>query len=85
MLFGKEVIESIVVDKEFIGEQWLEYLNRNKIRYYILIKNNFKVFIPHKNKEMKSSHLFNQHKTTEFILLPQDRLHQRTTLLSLGM
>jgi transposase len=70
-LFGKEVIESIVADREFIGKQWLEYLNRNKIRYYIRIRNNFKVFIPHKNKEIKVSHLFNQYKTNEFIYYPK--------------
>ncbi len=66
-LFGKEIIESIVADREFVGEQWLEYLNHNKIRYYIRIRNNFKVFIPHKNKAIKASHLFNQYKPNEFI------------------
>ena len=70
-LFGKEVIESIVADREFVGKQWLEYLNRNKIKYYIRIRNNFKVFIPHKNKEIKASHLFNQYKRNEFIYYPK--------------
>jgi len=66
-LFGKEVIESIVADREFVGEQWLEFLNRNSIRYYIRIRNNFKVFIPHKDKEIKASHLFNRFKPNEFV------------------
>lgn len=66
-LFGKQVIESIVADREFVGKQWLEFLNRNSIRYYIRIRNNFKVFIPHKNKEIKASHLFNRFKPNEFI------------------
>lgn len=66
-LFGKEVIESIVADREFVGEQWLEFLNRNKIRYYIRIRNNFKVFLPHKNKEIKASHLFNRFKANKFV------------------
>jgi hypothetical protein len=66
-LFGKEVIESVVADREFVGEKWLEFLNRNKIRYYIRIRNNFKVFLPHKNKEIKASHLFNQFRTNEFV------------------
>lgn len=70
-LFGKEVIESIVADREFVGGQWLEYLNRNRVRYYIRIRNNFKVFIPHKNKEIRVSHLFNQYKTNEFIYYPK--------------
>jgi hypothetical protein len=66
-LFGKDIIESIVADREFVGEQWLEFLNRNRIRYYIRIRNNFKVFIPHKNKEIKASHLFNRFRANEFV------------------
>jgi len=66
-LFGKEVIDSIVADREFVGEQWLEFLNRNRIRYYIRIRSNFKVFIPHKNKEIKASHLFNRFRVNEFV------------------
>lgn len=66
-LFGKDVIESIVADREFVGEQWLEFLNRNSIRYYIRIRNNFKVFLPHKNKEIKASHLFNRFRVNEFV------------------
>jgi len=66
-LFGKQVIESIVADREFVGEQWLEFLNRNSIRYYIRIRNNFKVFLPHKNKEVKASHLFNRFRINEFV------------------
>lgn len=66
-LFGKDVIESIVADREFVGKQWLEFLNRNRIRYYIRIRNNFKVFLPHKNKEIKASHLFNRFRANEFV------------------
>ena len=57
-LFGKDVIESLVADREFVGQQWLGYLNHNNIRYHIRIRNNFKVFLPHKNKEIKAAHLF---------------------------
>ena len=66
-LFGRQVIESVVADREFVGEKWLEFLNQNKIRYYIHIRNNFKVFLPHKNKEIKASHLFNRFKVNEFV------------------
>ena len=66
-LFGRQVIESVVADREFVGEKWLEFLNQNKIRYYIRIRNNFKVFLPHKNKEIKASHLFNRFKVNEFV------------------
>jgi len=30
-------------------------------------RNNFKVFIPHKNKEIKAFHLFNRFRTNEFV------------------
>lgn len=66
-LFGKDAIESIVADREFVGELWLGSLNRNRIKYYIRIRNNFKVFLPHKNKEIKASHLFNRFRTNEFV------------------
>ena len=66
-LFGKDVIASIVADREFVGEQWLGFLNRNRIRYYIRIRNNFKVFLPDKNKEVKASHLFTRFRTNEFV------------------
>jgi hypothetical protein len=66
LLFGKQVIESVVADREFVGEKWLEFLNRNSIRYYIRIRSNFKVFLLHKNKEIKVSHLFNRFKINEF-------------------
>lgn len=66
-LFGKDVIESVVADREFVGSDWFAFLNRNEIRYYIRIRNNFKVFLPHKNKEIKACHLFNRFKINEFV------------------
>lgn len=70
-LFGKDVIESVVADREFVGAKWLTYLNYNEIRYYIRIRNNFRVFMPRKNKEIKASHLFNRFKVNEFIHYPR--------------
>ena len=66
-LFGKDTIECLVADREFIGEQWLEYLNYEKIRYYIRIRNNFKVYLPDKNKTVKAFWLFHSSKVNEFI------------------
>jgi hypothetical protein len=59
-LSGSDCLEAIMTDKEFVGEDWFEYPNRKQIRYYIRIRNNFKVFLPHKNKQDKAWHLFNQ-------------------------
>lgn len=66
-LFGVECIDSLMADREFIGRDWLDYLNRNRIRYYIRIRNNFKVYIPHKNKMIKAWHLFNQLDNNQFM------------------
>jgi len=69
-LFGAETIDCIVADREFVGEKWLKYLNDNKLRYYIRIRNNFKVFVPGKNKTVKAFWLFNAFKINEFVYYP---------------
>jgi len=63
--FGKECIDCILADREFIGEDWLNYLNRNGIRYYIRIRNNFKIYCPKKQKQMYAWHMFNSMKIGE--------------------
>ena len=40
-LFGKSSIKCLVADREFAGEDWLEYLNRECIPYHLLIRENF--------------------------------------------
>jgi transposase len=66
-LFGNCCIDCLMADREFVGDDWIKYLNDNKIRYYIRIRNNFKIFLPHKNKEIKASWLFNSLKKGEFL------------------
>lgn len=70
-LFGKSSIDCIVADREFIGKKWIAFLNENNLRYYIRIRNNFKVFIPHKNREVKAFWLFNAYKINQFIHYPK--------------
>jgi hypothetical protein len=65
-LFGLDSIDSIVADREFVGHRWLEFLNQHNLRYYIRIRNNFKVFSPDKNKEIKAWHLFNSYPANHF-------------------
>jgi len=65
-LFGKQCINSLVADREFVGEKWIEFLNHENIRYHIRIRNNFKVYIPSKNKELKASWLFNNLKRGQY-------------------
>jgi hypothetical protein len=70
-LFGEECIDCILADREFVGDKWIEFLNENKIKYYIRIRSNFKIFIPNKNKEVKAFWLFNSYKVGEFINYPK--------------
>lgn len=82
-LFGKDIIKCIVADREFVGDSWLEFLNRNEIKYYIRIRNNFKVELPHKNKTIKAWHLFNAYKVNEFVYYPKIvRINEQLCYLS---
>jgi hypothetical protein len=57
-LFGKNCIDCIMGDREFVGEQWTDYLNVNGLRYYLRIRNNFKVFLPKTNESIPVKWLF---------------------------
>lgn len=70
-LFGKDCIDSLVADREFVGEQWIAYLNYENIRYHIRIRNNFKVFLPSKNKQVKAFWLFNNLKVGHYKYYPK--------------
>jgi hypothetical protein len=63
--FGKDCIDCLLADREFIGQDWHNFLNTNDIRYHIRIRNNFKVYSPRKQKEIKVRHLFNNLKVGE--------------------
>lgn len=64
--FGKDCIDCLLADREFVGEDWLGFLNENNIRYHIRIRNNFKIYCPKKQKEIKAWHLFNALKIGQF-------------------
>jgi len=40
-LFGVESIDCLLADREFVGKEWLAYLNWRHIRYHIRIRENF--------------------------------------------
>lgn len=63
--FGKDRIDCLLADREFIGQDWLSFLNSNDIRYHIRIRNNFKLFLPKKQKEITVYRLFGNLKTGE--------------------
>jgi hypothetical protein len=70
-LFGKESIDCILADREFVGEKWLEFLNQNNIRYYNRIRNNFKFYSYQKQEEIKAFWLFNNLNIDEFSHYPK--------------
>ncbi|PTT73232.1 hypothetical protein DD829_20145 [Chryseobacterium sp. HMWF035] len=49
--FGRDCINCLLADREFVGHHWLEFLNKNNIRYYIRLRKNFKVFCFDRNQE----------------------------------
>jgi len=65
-LFSENTIDCLVADREFVGHIWIKYLNNQNIRYYIRIRNNFKVFLPHKNQMVKVFWLFHSYRINEF-------------------
>jgi hypothetical protein len=64
-LFGAETIACLLADREFVGDHWLAYLNVNRIRYHIRIRENFWVDIPRNNHRVKASWLFNHLKINQ--------------------
>lgn len=58
-LFGEDCIDCLVADREFIGKEWIGWLNMMRIRYYIRIKQNFWVIKPSTGQKMRAWHLFN--------------------------
>lgn len=56
-LFGRETLNSLLADREFIGYKWVQYLTENNIKYFIRVKENFGVGLGN-GKTVKASRLF---------------------------
>ena len=74
-LFGAECIDSLVADREFVGKEWVEYLNNKRIRYYLRIKQNFLLRNPKSSEDVRAWHLFHGLK------LGQERVYDKLFLL----
>ena len=57
-LFGAESIDCLLADREFVGEQWVKWLNDSGIRYHIRIRENFWVDNPRKGDRAKAHWMF---------------------------
>lgn len=64
-LFGRETIDCLLADREFVGERWIGWLNDNGIRYHIRIRDNFWAFNPKSGRKVKVSWIFNHLKVGE--------------------
>lgn len=42
-LFGKTPIEGLLGDREFVGKEWFQWLDQNKIPFFIRVKENFNI------------------------------------------
>lgn len=65
-IFGTLTIAAFMADREFIGEVWFEDLIRNKVPFYIRIRENMKVRVAGKGIK-KTFYLFNQLKTGSYM------------------
>jgi len=70
-LFGFETIDYLVADREFIGKNWLDYLNFNSIKYHIRVRENFHVFKTRNGKKLKARWFFSRLKLGEFAHHPK--------------
>jgi len=70
MIFGIENIDFIAGDREFIGNEWIEYFIKRKIRFFIRIKEN--AIVNKKNKK-KAKDWFSNLKLNEAKWLPKQQ------------
>lgn len=71
-IFGTDVIESLLGDREFIGDSWLKFLDDKGIHFYIRIKSN--LTIGRTGGELvTANHFIKKLKNEEFIVLKGSR------------
>lgn len=57
--FGKDKIAYLVADREFIGEEWIDFLVEKEIRFHSRIRKNMHLLLP-KGKKVKAFWLLNK-------------------------
>ncbi len=84
-LFGKETIDFVTADREFIGRDWFRYLLREKIPFRIRIKENLKVTNARGNKMVAAKNLFRTQQAGVGVLLRGQRKVLREEVALMGM
>jgi hypothetical protein len=67
-IFGSDIIESLLADREFIGDSWLKFLDDKGIYFYIRIKSNLTIGRS-ESELVTANHLVKRLKNEEFIVL----------------
>ena len=73
-LFGHGCIDCLVADREFIGKEWIGWLNDNRIRYYIRIRQDIWIVKPSTGERIRAWWLFNSLK------VGQEKFYYKTVL-----
>ena len=74
--FGLQCVDCLIADREFVGKEWVCFLNEKKIRYFIRIRNNFTVNCPRNNRLIPAWHYFNH--------LKAGQLHHLSKIFKIG-
>lgn len=71
-IFGVDCIESLLADREFIGDEWLKFLADNEVKFYIRIRSD--ITINRADKELvTANNTIKKLKNGEYIALPGQR------------
>jgi len=68
--FGVETIDYLTADREFIGQEWIQFLIDKRIRFYIRVRGNMKLQLPDK-KEVKVSWLLQSQPLNQVYFYPK--------------
>ena len=75
-LFGDDCIDFLVAEGEFVGQDWIGWLNQNHIRYYIRKRKNFWISNPRSGQNVRVWHLFNSLRVGEELFYHKLYIHK---------
>lgn len=84
-LFGKDSLEFVTADREFIGRDWFGYLRQQKIPFRLRIRENLKVTTARGDKKVSARNLFRTQRVGVGVLLCGERkvLGEEVTLMGM--
>lgn len=84
-LFGKEKILGVLGDREFIGEDWIKWLQSENINFFLRLKKNFLVFNSRNSEKVHVEDLFRDLTVGEHKALPVSKKILNTTVYLTGL